>query len=291
MKEYQKNTQDLPQEIRAHLQRLLSETELSDNEENLQLLLDAWAEKERLFTSQVAALGMEQAERIEAEDERGALLLTNSGSLISLFPHRENGRRFEYASISLRTDVPDLVKGDGAALAAPIERGRPLQMSSSALKKSSPIYMISVCPADTSYDEQETRIREATIFLTNGFVRINKQVTNPGSSGVDHFTKQAIVSYLAKRNDLNQKEVRQLLDDYFSMIESAMLLGEKVNLGHLGKLSVKIRPAQKARIGRNPATGEELTIPAKPPQGVPKISFSSYIKNRAAEYDFDEEEL
>jgi Bacterial DNA-binding protein len=39
---------------------------------------------------------------------------------------------------------------------------------------------------------------------------------------------------------------------------------EKVRIGGLVQLTVRVRPAQKARKGRKPATGEEITIAAKP---------------------------
>ena len=39
---------------------------------------------------------------------------------------------------------------------------------------------------------------------------------------------------------------------------------EKVKIGTLVQLEVRMRPATKARPGRNPATGEEITISAKP---------------------------
>ena len=39
---------------------------------------------------------------------------------------------------------------------------------------------------------------------------------------------------------------------------------QKVRIGGLVQLTVRVRPAQKARKGRNPATGEEITIAAKP---------------------------
>ena len=38
----------------------------------------------------------------------------------------------------------------------------------------------------------------------------------------------------------------------------------KVKLGGLVQLDVRLRGATKARGGRNPATGEAITIPAKP---------------------------
>jgi nucleoid DNA-binding protein len=40
--------------------------------------------------------------------------------------------------------------------------------------------------------------------------------------------------------------------------------GEKVKIGGVVQIEVRLRPATKARPGRNPATGEEITISAKP---------------------------
>ena len=39
---------------------------------------------------------------------------------------------------------------------------------------------------------------------------------------------------------------------------------QKVRIGGVVQLTVRVKPAQKARKGRNPATGEEITIAAKP---------------------------
>ncbi len=39
---------------------------------------------------------------------------------------------------------------------------------------------------------------------------------------------------------------------------------QKVRVGGLVQLTVRVKPAQKKRTGRNPATGEEITITAKP---------------------------
>ena len=43
---------------------------------------------------------------------------------------------------------------------------------------------------------------------------------------------------------------------------------EKVKVGNLVQLTVRLKPATKARKGRNPATGEEITISANPPSVV-----------------------
>ena len=39
---------------------------------------------------------------------------------------------------------------------------------------------------------------------------------------------------------------------------------QKVRIGGLVQLTVRVKPAQKKRKGRNPATGQEIEIAAKP---------------------------
>ncbi len=314
MKVKREQIDNLPSEIREHLRQLVKKTDVHaaegaedaksaqgperaeqpqgpEQEEALfERLAAAWIEKEQLFNGQTSALDMETAEEIEANDARGMLLLTKSGSLLSLWPAADSKRELEYASIPMRSDVPEILRGQHVQVEGPIRRGSPARIQDGPLKKTSSIYQIAVFPSALSADEQAKRIREATIFLTNGFTRINKKTRALENSSVDHFNKQSIVAYIAQRSDLTQKEVKQVIDDYLSMVESGILLGESVNLGRLGRLSIKQRPPQKARVGRNPATGEEITIPAKPAQGVPKISFSSYLKERAAEFDFEEDQ-
>ena len=61
-----------------------------------------------------------------------------------------------------------------------------------------------------------------------------------------------------------------------------MLLGETVPLGKIGRLSLKRKDAQKARIVRHPETGDEITVKSKPAMYVPKISFSKHLKDKAS---------
>jgi nucleoid DNA-binding protein len=107
----------------------------------------------------------------------------------------------------------------------------------------------------------------------------------PGEDVPDQFTLKAMVTYLARKNDLSQRLTRQLIDDYHTMIESGMLLGQRVPLGKIGKLFLKKRPPQKARIGINPATGEKITLKARPEEPVPRIVFSRVMKEKARQVE------
>jgi len=226
---------------------------------------------------------MRELERFPADDPRGVLLLTWSGSLLSLGPRRPDrpGRRAEYASIELRTDVPHLALSEQGELESDLSLGQPAALRAGPVSHTSALLTIAACDPSVLPEEQEKRIREATIYLTNGFVRINRTVTRPGHDFPEQLTMKSMVTYLARKNGLSQKQTRQLIDDYHTMLESGLLLGLRVPLGKMGRLSLRRKPARKARVGINPATGDKITLKARPEEQAPRMAFSRMLKERA----------
>jgi nucleoid DNA-binding protein len=277
----------LPARVRSHLEKITRSSGLPDTRESFEKMARIWLEKKRLFEEQIRALDMEEIRTFARNDPRGALLLSYSGSLISLGTPVGEIRRVEYASIPLRADVPDLAVMERSGLAEDIGVEAEAVFTEGPIRRTSSLLKIAVCRPDVGAQEQEKRIREATIFLTNGFVKINRTVLPPGQSLPEQFNNKAIVTYLARMNGLTQKQVRQLLADYLAMIESGMLLGERVPLGKIGRLFLKKRAARKARVVLNPATGQEMTIKARPEEAAPRISFGRSLKERARQVELD----
>lgn len=275
--------EELPDKIKVHLKGLVKASGLPDTGESLEMLSANWLEKEAMFREQTRSLGMVDSPFFGKDDTRGALLLTYSGSLITIGTLANNVRWVEYASIKLRSDVPGIVKSDKVRVVNDIQVDSCVEFEPGPVKKTSEIFMIAYCTADVGAAEQEKRIKEATIFLTNGFVKINRELSiNRESCDYQQFNMKALTSYIAERNNITRKLAAQIVEEYLYLVETGVLLGERVSLGRLGNISLKIRPAQKARVGRNPSTGEEITIKAKPETPVPRISFSKNLKDRAA---------
>ena len=74
-------------------------------------------------------------------------------------------------------------------------------------------------------------------------------------------TKSELILKITKKNSfLYQKDVNKIVDTVFSSITKALKDGDRVELRGFGTFSTKLR---KARIGRNPKTGEPVAIPQK----------------------------
>ncbi len=94
----------------------------------------------------------------------------------------------------------------------------------------------------------------------------------------EKFTLTTMAGYLADSKGMSRKDAREVLDVVFSMLEAGVIQGARVPVGNLGKVFAKIKPATKARMGRNPLTGETIKIPAKKETKVPRFSFSKAFK-------------
>jgi DNA-binding protein HU-beta len=73
-------------------------------------------------------------------------------------------------------------------------------------------------------------------------------------------TLKNIAADLAEKHELTKKQVNAIMDDLVAALVKNLKKGNRVRLAGLGILQVRKRAA---RMGRNPATGETIKIPAK----------------------------
>lgn len=79
-------------------------------------------------------------------------------------------------------------------------------------------------------------------------------------AGKKPLTKSQIVSHFAKKFDLSKKVASSVVDEMASLGVAETKRAGAFTFPGVGKLVLVKR---KARVGRNPATGEAINIPAK----------------------------
>jgi len=169
-------SEDFSEKIRQHIHQLVKSAGLPDTEESIESLERGWEEKLNTFEKQVEERDMEMVEEFDAEDERGALLMTYSGSLINLGPKGEEGRFIAYHSIGIRNDVPESAETDNTDLAADVLIDEGAAFTNGPIKKSSPIFKIAVIVEEMEDEEQEELLAEMTQMLTDDFIEVNKTI-------------------------------------------------------------------------------------------------------------------
>jgi len=79
-------------------------------------------------------------------------------------------------------------------------------------------------------------------------------------------TKSEIFNHLSEQTELSRKHIRGIFEE-LSGLAQQHLAGRgpgQFTIPGLCKMTVKVRPARKARKGVNPFTGEEMMFKAKP---------------------------
>lgn len=89
-------------------------------------------------------------------------------------------------------------------------------------------------------------------------------------------TQNGFISAVSEMSNVSKVTVKQVINAASYVISQELRTGGEVPFSGLGKFSVRERAA---RTGRNPATGETMTIPAKKQ---PKFTASSALKAMVA---------
>ena len=89
-------------------------------------------------------------------------------------------------------------------------------------------------------------------------------------------TKKDIIEIVAKKSNLTNKASREAVQTFLNTIRDSLKHGEKVVLTGFGTFSIRSRVQ---RIGRNPKTGEKITLSArKAPGFTPGKTFKKAVR-------------
>ena len=79
------------------------------------------------------------------------------------------------------------------------------------------------------------------------------------TAGGEHMNKTEMAERLAARTGVSKNAARDAVGGVFAIVGEALADGEEVRLTGFGTFGTRSRPA---RTGRNPRTGEAVSIPA-----------------------------
>jgi DNA-binding protein HU-beta len=77
-------------------------------------------------------------------------------------------------------------------------------------------------------------------------------------------TQSQMIAAVADRADMSRADAKRALAALDEIVLEELGDAQKVRIGGVVQLTVRVKPAQKKRKGRNPATGEEINVAAKP---------------------------
>lgn len=114
-----------------------------------------------------------------------------------------------------------------------------------------------------------TDLKPSNIMITSdglvkvldfGLVKLSEHGTGTEPSTLKRMTKQQLIDRVAQDTELGKAQVETIVDSVLELIAQALRSNERVDLRGFGSFVVKDK---KERQGRNPRTGETITIAAK----------------------------
>jgi nucleoid DNA-binding protein len=92
-------------------------------------------------------------------------------------------------------------------------------------------------------------------------------------------TKAEIITQISDKAGLTKKDVTAVFDELSGIIKKSLKSANEFSMPGLMKVKVVKKPATKARLGKNPFTGEEITIKAKPARKTVKVTALKGLKD------------
>jgi nucleoid DNA-binding protein len=90
--------------------------------------------------------------------------------------------------------------------------------------------------------------------------------------------KKQLAGKVGNKVGITKAKAESIIDATLEVISEALVKGEKIRLVGFGNFLVR---ARKGRIGRNPQTGEKITIgQSKAPAFVPGINLKKAVKGK-----------
>ncbi len=92
-------------------------------------------------------------------------------------------------------------------------------------------------------------------------------------------TKKDLIELLSRRCDLTKNSAKEMVETLFAGIQESLAKGERVSVVGFGSFEVRERAARK---GRNPKTGESLSLEAsRTPFFLPSQHLRDMVKGRS----------
>jgi hypothetical protein len=191
---YSKILEQIPPYVEEHLHDLIKSCGLTDNKRTFKRAAESWVAKRGIFDRIIEHGNFQRTNLYSQNEPNACIAMTLSGSLITLGPLENNGRTVTYASIGMRTDVPEMREEIDCQLDGDLALQKNLFFKKGPIKATSTIIDIAIIPGNDDINTQKKRLNAANKILLSRFVDINR----------DFFSDKS-EDEIDNRNDLFEK--------------------------------------------------------------------------------------
>ncbi len=193
---YNKLLNRMPGIVEDHLKSLIADTGISNNPKMVDRFMESWLLKRAQF-QRIVEKGNYRIGKVifSSNDKNSCVVMTISGSLVTIGPLVNGSRTVAYTSIGLRTDVPMVSVNEKSELEKNIELYKPIFFKIGPIKSTSLIMDIALLGNTMDTENQLKELGFISDFLLKRFIGIN----------MDFLSKKFNDTDLIHRNDLFEK--------------------------------------------------------------------------------------
>lgn len=171
----------IPANLQNHVKGLVKSVQVEEGVDALEKVSQAWLEKKAVFEEKIGEMNMEEVDSLAAEDAKGALALTYSGSLVNIGPVVDGVRNVKYSSIGFRTNTPESAESEKSKLNGDVTLDSIISFTGGPVKSTSQIFKIAVCKdEELSPEEEQQTIFDAGTMIEEEFIEVNKTMMEGG---------------------------------------------------------------------------------------------------------------
>ena len=183
-----------PPALATYLQSLMKAEGYNKDEVSRSRFLKAWLKKKALFDKILEHNGFVLVDKVEEEFKQGVLLITYSGSLLTITAVKRDGTRdLRYESIQFRREDYPNIEEESLTIDFPLARDKVVVANGRKIVKTSPVLAIAIeQEAQPSFTTSKKRLRMIGERISRGLLIINQALSE----------KHIPASELEKRDDL-----------------------------------------------------------------------------------------
>jgi DNA-binding protein HU-beta len=91
--------------------------------------------------------------------------------------------------------------------------------------------------------------------------------------------RSQFLNAVAERAGAHKRDVEHVWENALAVIQESVKKGQPVGITGFGKFTQRVRKARKAGMARNPFTGEQVKVAARPALSVPKFTPAKQFKD------------
>jgi DNA-binding protein HU-beta len=134
------------------------------------------------------------------------------------------------------------------------------KVAAKASKSAKPAKAVKTAARPAKAAKSPTKTAPKAVKAVKAAAKPAAKAAKPAKVGAgDTVTLRHLGNTIADTHQLPKKQANEILSQTIDMIANYLKKGARIRIGGLGILQVKKRPA---RMGRNPATGEQIRIKA-----------------------------